>query len=71
MTTVTIDDKEYELEKLTDEQREIVILLQQNTVILNQLSHQMGCVQAVGQMKTAELRQSLGIEAPDAATEEA
>ena len=42
MTAVTIDDKEYELEKLTDEQREIVTLLQQNTVILNQLSHQMG-----------------------------
>tara|TARA_R110000823_G_C15893717_1_gene496234 strand:+ start:158 stop:367 length:210 start_codon:yes stop_codon:yes gene_type:complete len=66
MTTVTVDDKEYELETMTEEQQNIVTLLQQNSVILNQLNHQMSCVQAVGNMKTKELRESLGIEEPDA-----
>jgi len=71
MTKVTIDEQEFDTDDMTEEQIGILNLLQQNSVIQGQLNHQLGCLQAIGQMKTAELKASLGVEATDAPAEEA
>jgi hypothetical protein len=59
MTTVTINDTDYETESMSDKQKEIVQLLQQNLVSVNMLEHWMQCVKFVGEMKTRELEKSL------------
>jgi len=59
MTTVTINDTDYETESMSDKQKEIVQLLQQNLVSVNMLEHWMQCVKFVGEMKTKELERSL------------
>ena len=55
MSKVTINDKEYDTESMTEEQLELLNVLQQNTVIVNQLDHQIQCVRAVGKVKLEEL----------------
>ena len=55
MSKVTINDKEYDTESMTEEQLELLNVLQQNTVIANQLDHQIQCVRAVGKVKLEEL----------------
>ena len=62
MTTVTINDKDYETDSMSDKQKEIVQLLQQNLVSVNMLEHWMQCVKFVGEMKTRELEKSLNEE---------
>ena len=59
MTTVTINDTDYETDSMSDKQKEIVQLLQQNLVSVNMLEHWMQCVKFVGEMKTRELEKSL------------
>ena len=59
MTKVSINDVEYDTENMTDEQLEIVRLLQQNTVSRNILDHWVQCVKFVGDIKTRELDRSL------------
>ena len=59
MTTVTINDTDYETDNMSDKQKEIVQLLQQNLVSVNMLEHWMQCVKFVGEMKTRELEKSL------------
>ena len=55
MSKVTINDKEYDTDSMTEEQLELLNVLQQNTVIANQLDHQIQCVRAVGKVKLEEL----------------
>ena len=55
MTKVTIDDKEYDTDNMTEAQIELLNVLQQNTVIANQLDHQIQCVRAIGKVKLEEL----------------
>jgi len=62
MTTVTINDKDYETDSMSDKQKEIVQLLQQNLVSVNMLEHWIQCVRFVGEMKTRELEKSLNEE---------
>ena len=61
MTKVTIDDKEYDTDNMTEAQIELLNVLQQNTVIANQLDHQIQCVRAVGKVKLEELVKLLDV----------
>ena len=44
---------------MSDKQKEIVQLLQQNLVSVNMLEHWLQCVKFVGEIKTRELEKSL------------
>lgn len=59
MTKITLDEKEYEIEDLTDTQKEMVNILNLGSNSSTLLNHMLQCVNAIQQMKTDELRQSL------------
>lgn len=59
MTKLTLDEKEYEIEDLTDAQKEMVNILNLGSNSSTLLNHMLQCVTAIQQMKTDELRQSL------------
>jgi len=59
MTKLTLDEKEYELEDLTDTQKEMVNILNLGSNSSTLLNHMLQCVNAIQEMKTNELRQSL------------
>ncbi len=59
MTKLTLDDKEYEIDDMTDEQKEILNILNLGSNSSNLLNHMVQCVNAIQQMKTNELKQSL------------
>ena len=59
MTTITINDKDYESDTMSDKDKGIVQLLQQTDVSVNMLNHWLQCVRFVGEMKTKELERSL------------
>jgi hypothetical protein len=59
MTKLTLDDKEYEIDDLRDEQKEVLNILNVGSNASALLSHISQCVSAVQQMKTNELKQSL------------
>jgi len=68
MSTLTIDDKEYNIDDLDDGQKEIVNILNVGTNSVAMLDHMLQCVKAIQQMKTTELKSSL--EATDDAQSE-
>ena len=59
MTKLTLDDKEYEIDDMSDDQKEIINILNVGSNASALLSHISQCVSAVQQMKTNELKQSL------------
>ena len=59
MTKLTLDDKEYEIDDMTDEQKEILNILNLGSNASALLSYISLCVSAIQQMKTNELKQSL------------
>ena len=59
MTKLTLDDKEYEIDDMNDEQKEILNLLNLGSNSANLLNHMIQWVNAIQQMKTNELKQSL------------
>jgi len=59
MTKLTLDEKEYEIEDLTDTQKEMVNILNLGSNSSTLLNHILQCVNAIQEMKTNELRQSL------------
>jgi len=59
MTEVKINDRQYDTDSMTEEQLDLLNVLQQNTVIANQLDHQIQCVRAIGKVKLEELVKSL------------
>ena len=59
MTKLTLDDKEYEIDDMNDEQKEIINILNVGSNDSALLSHISQCVSAVQQMKTNELKQLL------------
>jgi hypothetical protein len=59
MTKLTLDDKEYEIDDMSDEQKEVLNILNVGSNASALLSHISQCVSAVQQMKTNELKQSL------------
>ena len=54
MTKITLDDKEYDTANLTDEQNQIVNILNVGTNSVAMLDHMTQCVRAIQQMKTSE-----------------
>ena len=59
MTKITIDDKEYDTVNLTDEQNQIINILNIGTNSVALLDHITQCVRAIQQIKTNELQKSL------------
>lgn len=59
MTKLTLDDKEYEIDDMNDDQKEIINILNVGSNASALLSHISQCVSAIQQMKTNELKQSL------------
>mgnify|MGYP003112924883 FL=1 len=59
MTKLTLDDKEYDIEDMTEDQKEILNLLNIGSNASALLNHITQCVQAVQQLKTNELKSSL------------
>ena len=59
MTTITINGKDYESDTMSDKDKGVVQLLQQNLVSVNMLEHWLQGVRFVGEMKTRELEKSL------------
>tara|TARA_R100000995_G_scaffold839_1_gene578 strand:+ start:5920 stop:6120 length:201 start_codon:yes stop_codon:yes gene_type:complete len=55
MSEVKINDRQYDTDDMTEEQLDLLNVLQQNTVIANQLDHQIQCVRAIGKVKLEEL----------------
>ena len=62
MTKITIDEQEFDTKDFTDTQNQIVSILNlgQNSITLS--DHMAQCVRAIQNMKTNELKDSLGIE---------
>ena len=65
MSTLTIDDKEYNIDNLDDNQKQIVNILNVGTNSVALLNHIVQCVQAVQQLKTNELKSSLDLKDDD------
>lgn len=59
MTKLSLDNKEYEIDDMNDEQKEILNILNVGSNASALLSHISQCVSAIQQMKTNELKQSL------------
>jgi hypothetical protein len=59
MTKLTLDDKEYDIENMTDDQKEILNILNVGSNASSLLNHITQCVQVVQQLKTNELKSSL------------
>ena len=59
MTKLTLDDKEYDMEDMTEDQKEILNILNVGSNASALLNHITQCVQAVQQLKTNELKSSL------------
>lgn len=59
MTKLTLDDKEYEIEDMTDEQKDILSVLNLNSNSSTLLNHILQCVESVRAVKVAELKESL------------
>lgn len=65
MTTLILDDKEYNTDDLDDNQKQIVNILNVGTNSVTLLNHIVQCVQAVQQLKTNELKSSLDLKDDD------
>ena len=59
MTKLNIDNKEYEINDMNDDQKEIINILNVGSNASALLNHISQCVSAVQHMKTNELKQSL------------
>ena len=59
MTKLTLNENEYEIDDMTDEQKEILNIMNVGSNASALLSHISQCVSAIQQMKTNELKQSL------------
>ena len=59
MTIVTLDDKEYDTKDFSEDQQQIVNILNVGTNSVAMLDHMLQCVRAIQQMKTTELKSSL------------
>ena len=56
MAIMTIEGKEYEIDTMTDEQKELVNVIRINTTTANVTAHQLQCVNAIGRVKVDELK---------------
>ena len=59
MTSIILDDKEYDSADLTDEQKQTVNILNVGNNSIAMLDHMIQCVKVVQQLKSNELKKSL------------
>tara|TARA_R100001440_G_scaffold21171_1_gene34993 strand:- start:7196 stop:7408 length:213 start_codon:yes stop_codon:yes gene_type:complete len=59
MTTVVIDEVEYDTENFTEEQNNMVAELQYNANMQRQLTYQLSTLKAVGEILASRVKQSL------------
>jgi len=59
MTTVVIDEVEYDTENFTEEQNNMVAELQYNANMQRQLTYQLSTLKAVGDILASRVKQSL------------
>ena len=59
MTSITIDNVRHEEADLTEEQKQLVQVVQINQNAIALLDHQLSCLKAAGTVKLSELRKIL------------
>jgi len=62
MTKVTIDEVEYDTDNMTDDQKNILNVLNKGSNSMGLLEHITQCVNAIQQIKVTELKKSLGVD---------
>ena len=61
MTKVTVDEVEYDTDNMTDDQKNILNVLNKGSNSMGLLEHITQCVNAIQQIKVTELKKSLGV----------
>jgi hypothetical protein len=62
MTKVTVDEVEYDTDNMTDDQKNILNVLNKGSNSMGLLEHITQCVNAIQQIKVTELKKSLGVD---------
>jgi len=62
MTKVTIDEVEYDTDNMTDDQKNILNVLNKGSNSMGLLEHITQCVNAIQQIKVTELKKSLEVD---------
>jgi len=62
MAKVTIDEVEYDTDNMTDDQKNILNVLNKGSNSMGLLEHITQCVNAIQQIKVTELKKSLGVD---------
>ena len=61
MAKVTVDEVEYDTDNMTDDQKNILNVLNKGSNSMGLLEHITQCVNAIQQIKVTELKKSLGV----------
>ena len=61
MAKVTIDEVEYDTDNMTDDQKNILNVLNKGSNSMGLLEHMTQCVNAIQKIKVNELKKSLGV----------
>ena len=62
MTKVTVDEVEYDTDNMTDDQKNILNVLNKGSNSMGLLEHITQCVNAIQQIKVTELKKSLRVD---------
>tara|TARA_R110002124_G_scaffold248153_1_gene413251 strand:- start:80 stop:283 length:204 start_codon:yes stop_codon:yes gene_type:complete len=62
MAKVTVDEVEYDTDNMTDDQKNILNVLNKGSNSMGLLEHITQCVNAIQQIKVTELKKSLGVD---------
>lgn len=62
MTKVTVDEVEYDTDNMTDDQKNILNVLNKGSNSMGLLEHITQCVNAIQQIKVTELKKSLEVD---------
>ena len=62
MTKVTLDEVEYDTDNMSDDQKNIINVLNKGSNSMGLLEHITQCVNAIQQIKVTELKKSLGVD---------
>jgi hypothetical protein len=61
MTKVTVDEVEYDTDNMTNDQKNILNVLNKGSNSMGLLEHMTQCVKAIQKIKVNELKKSLGV----------
>ena len=62
MTKVTVDEVEYDTDNMSDDQKNIINVLNKGSNSMGLLEHITQCVNAIQQIKVTELKKSLEVD---------